>query len=506
MTIKKTNLLSGSHLIGNIAWNLFGTAAPLLVAIFAIPILIEDLGIARFGVLTIAWMVVGYFSFFDLGLGRALTKLVAEKLGQRQSDDSPLLIWTAISMMAVLGLLGAIVVAALSPWLVSNVLKIPVELQLETLKVFYLLALSIPIVIITTGLRGVLEAHQRFGLVNAVRIPLGILTFLGPVVVLPFSKNLVAVVGMLVFVRLASLIAYAVLCLYVEPALRRSVSFDRGMVRPLINFGGWMTVSNIVGPFMVYMDRFLIGAVISLSAVTYYATPFEIITRLFIIPSAIIGVLFPAFSTLLAQDRSLVPRLYKRAVNYISILLFPVIIIIFTFAHEFLTFWLGSEFAKNSSLLLQILSIGVLINSLTYVPFGLIQSAGRPDLTAKLHLVELPFYLLILWWSLDVYGVTGAAFAWALRIFIDAVLSFIIANRFLSTPLLYTFHSFVIMTVVFFLLALGMVAEPSMKGWFLLLSLFIFALGSWFLILDTEDRNFIRNLIKSIVCSIVQRN
>ena len=213
-----------------------GTGAPLLVALVAIPMLIEGLGTARFGVLALAWMVVGYSSLFDLRLGRALTKLVAEKLGKRQDDEIPALVWTAMSLMMVLGVLGAIVVVALSPWLVSGVLKIPSELQPETLTAFYLLAASVPIVIGTTGLRGILETHQRFGLVNVVRIPLGVFTFLGPVAVLFFSNNLVPMAALLVIARLVSWCAYAVLCLHVEPAFRQSVSMHRAMVRALINF------------------------------------------------------------------------------------------------------------------------------------------------------------------------------------------------------------------------------------------------------------------------------
>ena len=294
MSNKQENLTGGQLLARNVLWNLLGTGAPLLVGIVAIPILIEGLGAARFGVLTLAWMVVGYFSLFDLGLGRALTKLVAEKLGKGLSDEIPPLIWTAILLMAALGILGAVIVAALSPWLVGGVLKIPPELQSETLTSFYLLAASIPIVISSTGLRGILEAHQLFGLVNAVRIPLGLFTFLGPVTVLPFSNSLVPVVAVLVVARLASWCAYAVLCIRVEPALRYSVAIHRAVVRPLINFGGWMTVSNIVGPLMVYMDRFLIGAMVSMTAVAYYATPYEVVTKLWIIPGALMGVMFPA--------------------------------------------------------------------------------------------------------------------------------------------------------------------------------------------------------------------
>ena len=362
MSDKQINLTSGRHLARNVLWNLLGTGAPLLVALIAIPILIEGLGAERFGVLMLAWMVVGYFSLFDFGLGRAVTKLVAEKLGKGLSDEIPALVWTAITLMAVLGVLGAVTVAVLSPLLVGSILKIPLELQSETLIVFYILSASIPIVISSTGLRGVLEAYQRFDLVNVVRIPLGIVTFLGPVAVLPFSNSLVPVISVLVIARLFSWCAYAVLCLKVGSVLNRSFGIHRVMVWPLISFGGWLTVTNIISPLMVYMDRFLIGAMLTMSAVTYYATPYEVVTKLLIIPVALMGVLFPAFTTALAQDHVHAARLYGRSVIYVFLLLFPAVLIIVTFAREGLTMWLGSEFSGDSSLVLQILAVGVLVN------------------------------------------------------------------------------------------------------------------------------------------------
>ena len=117
-------------------------------------------------------------------------------------------------------------------------LNIPQALLSETLIAFYLLSASVPIVISSTGLRGILEAHQRFGLVNVVRIPLGVFTFLGPAVVLPFSSSQVPVVGALVFSRLVAWVSYTALCLHVEPDLRHSVNIDREMFKPLTSFGG----------------------------------------------------------------------------------------------------------------------------------------------------------------------------------------------------------------------------------------------------------------------------
>lgn len=489
-----SNLASGHILARNTIWNLIGLGAPLLVALFAIPLLIKGLGTARFGVLTLSWAVVGYFSLFDLGLGRALTKLVAEKLGAGQAEEIPKLIWTALALMGMLGVIGALVAAGLSPWLVQDTLKIPQALQGETLNAFYLLALSIPIVIISTGLRGVLEAHQRFDLTNIVRIPLGIFTFIGPLIVLLFSNNLFPVVAVLVAGRFLTCGVFLVLCLRQVPALRHNIRPQGAMVRPLINFGSWMTVTNIVGPLMVYLDRFLIGAFISVTAVAYYATPYEVVTKLWLISGAVVSVLFPAFSTTLAQDRARTVRLFGRGINYIFLALFPLSLIIVTLAHEGMTVWLGAEFADNGAFVLQWLAVGVFINSIAHIPFTLVQGAGRPDLTAKMHLIELPFYLLILWWLLGVYGIKGAAVAWVVRVGIDTLILFAMAKWLLPNTRGLIWNSLlrILIALCIFIMA-GYTAGLFVKWVFLVGTLigFFVVTGLW--LIAPEERRLLKD-------------
>src|SRR2546425_9159614 len=95
-------LTSGSLLARNTVWNLFGNGAPMVVAVFCIPILIRSLGRERFGVLTLAWALIGYASLFDLGLGRALTQLVARKLGSGEAREVPAVAWSPLPPMLFL--------------------------------------------------------------------------------------------------------------------------------------------------------------------------------------------------------------------------------------------------------------------------------------------------------------------------------------------------------------------------------------------------------------------
>jgi len=197
-------LTSGRLLARNALGNLASQCGPMAVAVLTVPLLIGGLGTDRFGVLTLAWMLLGYFSLFDLGLGRALTKLVAEKLGLGQERAIPGLVWTALILMMVLGLVGTLLIALLVPWLGHSALKVPAEIRSETLGGFYLMAVALPFLIGTAGLRGVMEAYQRVGAVNVVRTVVGLFSLLAPLVVLPFSRNLVVVVGVVVAGRIGS--------------------------------------------------------------------------------------------------------------------------------------------------------------------------------------------------------------------------------------------------------------------------------------------------------------
>lgn len=489
--------LTGSKLlVKNILWNLVGQGVPLIAAVFAIPLLIKGLGIERFGVLTLAWMVIGYFSLFDFGIGRALTKVVAEKLGGGHTEDVPAIAWTALLLMLLLGVTGAIVVASLSPWLVHSVLKIPVVLQQETLNTFYLLALSIPVVISTAALRGILEAYQRFGLVNVIRVPMGLFMFIGPLLVLPFSKSLFWVVAMLVAGRLVAWFVHFVFCLRISPCLKDGVTVRGELMGLLFRFGGWMTVTNIVGPLMAYMDRFIIGALMAITYVAYYATPYDLASSLGLIPGALAGVLFPAFAASFMQDRNHTELLYSRGVKYTFLALFPISLIFVIFAHEIIEIWLGGAFAQNSTHVLQWLVVGRFIVGLAQIPFALIQSAGRPDLTAKLHFIELPFYLLIVWWLIGVYGIEGAAVAWVARVAVDALFLFGMAQRFLpgSKPNMRCMAFSIIIALLILALAVLLVGV-AMKGLFLVLTLIAFTLLAWRYIIDNVDKQKIYTFI-----------
>jgi O-antigen/teichoic acid export membrane protein len=407
----------------NTLWNLAGTGLPLLLGAVAIPYLIDEVGVEAFGILTLIWALIGYFSLFDFGLGRALTQQVASSLAKNHSAKIPQLVKSGLLFTAATGLLGGLVLAAVAIPLGHSWLKVSVPLQASTTYSLFIAALGIPLTTLTAGLRGVLEAYEDFKAVNLLRIGLGMANFGLPALsVMLFGPSLPYMVATLVAARLLVFLAY---WLFVHKKLPQGWARTAARlhdVKNLLSFGVWMTVSNIISPLMVTADRFLIAAVLGASAVAYYTVPFEILVRVLVIPGALTTALFPRLSFTLKTEPAIAQMLYRRSVKAVAITLAVVCTVIALGSYQGLALWLDPDFASKSWLIVSILSVGIFLNGIAFVPFAMIQAAGDAKTTAVLHLCELVVYVPLLIVALHFFGLAGAAMAWVCRVALDLIL------------------------------------------------------------------------------------
>lgn len=418
----------GRLLARNTLLNLVGLGAPILVAVAAIPAVVRGLGEERFGILAIAWMVIAYLG--ELGVGRATTKFVAEALGAGDVRAAAETAWTATALQAIFGLVCGIGLAVATPFLVGGVLNIPPELGAEARAAFLWLAAGLPIVIVAAAWRGVLEAAQRFDLISAVRIPSTIANYVLPLGAVAVGWALPGVMALLVAARAGTLAALWALAYRAVPALRQGPALARGRLRALAGYGGWVSLSSVVAPALVYLDRFVLGVLASMSAVAYYAAPYEVVNRLAILPASVVGALFPALSALGGQAQwERIRRLASLSVKVILLLVAPFAVLLIGGASELLGWWLGPEFAANSASALVILTLGIVANAVAQVPYTLLQGVGRADVTAKFHLLELPIHAALVWVLVGRWGIVGAALSWTIRIALDAALLFWAAAR-----------------------------------------------------------------------------
>ena len=428
--------MSRDHkLLWGSAWNLAGQAVPLLVAIAAIPWLIHWVGLERFGFIALAWVLIGYAGLFDLGIGRALIRTVSARLAQGDTPGADGSGRTGLTFLLGLGLLAGGLTALLAPSLVSHVLVVPPALQAEAEGAMFMLALSLPFVMLTSGYVAVLSAHQAFKLLNLIRGSFSVLSYLLPLALAAAGQvSLPAVVGTIVVLRIVGTLAFAVVCSARLGFRWRVDRPDRRLSLELLSLGGWMSVSNIVSPLLSYLDRLLIGALVPLRSVGIYAAPYDLLARLMVLPYAVVAAFFP-IATAIEPGTPMASKALCDISRYLFLLMFPLLFAAMALAQPAMGLWLGPEIGAQAAAVLQILVVGVFFNALAQGPATLIQAAGRPRDMAILHLLELPLFLLLLWQLTVRWGITGTAVAATLRLSLDAAAVFVLALRsFVARP------------------------------------------------------------------------
>ncbi len=497
---------SGEVLAKNTLLNLLGMLIPIVVGIVAIPFAVKGLGTDGFGVFSIAWVILGYLGLLDFGLSRATTKYVAEILWQQKVQTLTSLIWTAIIVSFAFGVAGAAILLLATPYLVESLFKIPIPLIGQTKFVFYILAGSLPFILLSSGLRGVLGAAQRFDLVNAVHVPTSVLSFTFPALSLPWGLSLSTVVLLITLVRVCSSFVYFFLCFKAIPSFVPKPVVDFGILKKLLSYGGWITVTGVISPVLVYLDRFFIGSILSMKAVAFYSAPYEAITRLRIIPIAIMTTFFPEFSAVSSQNSGRMEMLVGRSVKYVLITAGVLGLLLFFYSHDILRLWLGDPFAEKSAAIFKILALGIVVNSLAYVPFTLFQGVGRPDLPAKFHLIELPVYIFFLWFLTKTFGIVGAATAWFSRVTVDFFLLYFWSYK-RYPNMAHVLRENKICHEIVLLMGFGAVLFLSnsflhsllIKGVFLFFCLAVLTLTVWRTIFDRSERIFLTSTVQKVL-------
>lgn len=399
------------------AYNLAGSLIPVALALVTVPLYLRLIGIERYGLLSIAWLFLGYFGLFDLGLGRAAAQGIAA-LRDAPAATRAATLWTALAVNAGMGAVGAAILWAVAGWYFAGPLEVDDALRAEAIASLPWLALSVPIATTTGVLLGALQGRERFAETNAISVASTALFQLVPLAVaVVHGPDLFWLLAAGIAVRVATLVPIWRSCrAHIIGA--HPFRFDRARFGDLLSYGGWITVSSLVGPLMVTADRFAIGAVLGAAAVSLYTVPFQLAQRLGILPGAIANALFPRLA---GEGEAHVARaLSQDAMRTAAAIMTPPVAIGILAMGPFLTAWVGAEFAAQATPIGRIALLGFWLNGVAQMPFALIQARADcrrsgPRITAFLHLGELLPYFAAVYLLAGSFGLPGVAAAFGLR-------------------------------------------------------------------------------------------
>lgn len=239
--------------------------------------------------------------------------------------------------------------------------------------------------------------------------------------------------------------------------------------REVFGFGIFATGTNIVNYLINNVDYLLIGKLLSAQLLGAYTFAF-VLTDTFRsrLMSVINNVMYPLYGKKQSEPDS-IKKYYLKVVSYNCIIVFPIMVILFTIGEPFILRVFGDKW-HESIMPLKILSIAVMIQMLTNSNTVLIRALGRPGLEMKLQLVKAAVYLPTVAYGIYINGIIGASWA----IFFNKIFNVLLAQ--------YTF-SYLISIKISVTELFNEVKAPTVAS--------VFAYISGYLLLDFCYVNFI---------------
>lgn len=403
-------------MVRNVGINFIGLILPTFVSLATVPAYIRLVGVERYGVISLVWTLIGYFSILDLGMSMAAQHQIAKAQAAGDVAQRRRVFWSAVWLNFATGVLGGVAIYTGAFAYTAYVAHSAPALQQEVYRALPWLALAIPLANVSWVFAGAINAMERFGVYNANQtfgtflfqlLPLGAAWWIAP--------NLQTVIAAAVVARLlaALLLARASFRLL---DIRRIEWPTRQVTGGLFRFGGWMLVSSITTMLTDSLDRVLLGAHLGARFVTYYTVPQNLVTRLNMLPNAMVRTLFPRLS---AIDRSDANGMAATSLTFLNGVFTPLALFAMLVLEPFLHLWISADLAVKSAPVGRILVIAVWLVGQAGVTRILIQSQVDPAKAARAGLAQLPFFVGLLWFGIERYGPVGAASVVAVRALAD---------------------------------------------------------------------------------------
>lgn len=406
-------------LIKHTAFNLMGTVLPLMFAVVSVPLLIRLAGAERFGFLALMWAVAGYAGLLDLGLSRTMARRVAQ--GSPESPAlAPSAVWGNVRRVLLIGVVvGGLLYSGWALWGEALVRKGSLPAGELSGAVLYV-SLMVPCIAATSALRGVLEGALRFGRVNAMRGGFTVAAYCVLIVTAGVRPELPLLVAGVLSVRAVDLCAH-MLAVRQELSVwnvKEATSETPGIWHESV----WFMCSQIIVPFTMYMDRFFVGSIIGLGAVAHYSVPYELATKLLLLPIALSSALFPRFASSGGAS-------YEQAGRTVAWVMTVPCLAMIWLGGDVLHLWVHFAVDSPSTWVLIALTAGIWFNSVAQIPYAWLQARGFVRTTVLLHLCELPVYLALMLAGAAQFGIVAVAIAWGLRAAGDCILLLWLVRR-----------------------------------------------------------------------------
>jgi len=413
----------------------FGTRVAMMVIGFVVtPIVVNALGLAQFGLVSIVGSIAGYLGLLDFGLGGAFVKFISEHVAREELHGARQVVTFGVLFYVGFGLVLAGPVFLLAPYLVHLFHMAPEQYApaIRYFRIMYVLVIC-SMAFSLTG--SVVVGMHRMDVASRNN-------FFGYLI-----SNVVTIASLkagygidaIIYGMTAQIFGTATLQFFSARRLLGSLwhdprTFEWPMLRRLASFGGWTQANSLLNIFNLDVGRFIAASTVGIASVGVYEIGSKISFLTKSLPNYVLDALMPAASAADAKDDlARLHSIYVRATRYcvgISLLFAGFII---GAADPIVHVWIGRQLPFVAAIMLW-LSLGYAVNSATGVGTTILRARGLPRIetyyTAIASVVTVVATIVLL----PRFGIVGVAAGTACGWFVGSVYFFVVFHRYDRIP------------------------------------------------------------------------
>jgi O-antigen/teichoic acid export membrane protein len=365
----------------NIAFTVATQGAVIAVALVTTPVILSGLGLAAFGVWTVALAVASYIMTLGSGFGASLQRFTAVAAGEDEPDATTRLFWTGVAFFSGVGLLIAVLSQSLSPALVSA-FDVTGPLKTDAISMWRLMGVSIAVALVASFLGNVQHALGRFRRFAADQSAALLLYGTGLVIAVEAGGGLPALA--------AASLGYHVLLVVFRAVSLRDIAVngrlglaDRRLRRELGRFSAFVQLTMMGNLVNLQSDRVIAGLVATPGVVGQLGIGSQVATALRMVGgSAISPVLTRLSMTQGTNQTDQILADFRQINRAWWLTLLGVSVVLGVALVPLMDTWVGSGH-EQAAFFGTILIFAYTVNLLSAPGASLLAAQGRPDIETK---------------------------------------------------------------------------------------------------------------------------
>jgi O-antigen/teichoic acid export membrane protein len=400
-----------STFLRNVVWGWLGVGVNITIGLLLSPAIIRKLGIDQYGLWILLFSAIDYLRMLDFGFRAAVVNACARARAREDWDDLNRTFATALVYFA--GIAAAcVVIAVLARGTLIDILGVAQRHREIARTLIVVIAWAVSMRLVLAPLTAVLEACQRFDLVNRAYITALVFRSTGSLAVLFAGYGLVEMALIILAAQVGENAWNLVSVKRILPRFRpRFSDVRRDRLISLFDYGRHSAVWVVANIVSLQATTTVLGLLRGPLAVGFYAVPQRL---LMYSAEALVKVADVTASVSAGLDESReTGRVMRLAIltNRACLTLFmPLAIFLAAYPYELLAAWVGAEVAGTSGPLVRILLIGFLFAGAgQYNAAATLLGQGKHARYAYALVVEVIVSTTALFMVVPKHGIAGAA-------------------------------------------------------------------------------------------------